>query len=321
MIIILNGPLGAGKSTLAEALAESIDQCVMLDGDQLIAANPPASDQIEHLHSTLVLLVAHHRQFGYRHFVIDHIWKSPADLSDLRLRLREVDPDAEIRCFLLTLSLEQNLRRIQRRQAVRPSDEHDIEWRTVLAERQALARQPLGQLGEPFDVTAPPWELVAALLRRAGLEPAAHQVPIRIADAVSLLESQLVAEGLDPEGLEPWEAWKAFKRFLATPVETDDEGASVQFVWDEIAEGEFRVYLEWIRQFVVVEGNEDIPYRYVGIELSYRTKDLPLERDLQVWSYDFPSLAAFASHVEGLADFQRAMNVGPVTTQVISGEI
>lgn len=32
MIIVLNGPLGIGKSTLAEALADSIDRCVMLDG-------------------------------------------------------------------------------------------------------------------------------------------------------------------------------------------------------------------------------------------------------------------------------------------------
>jgi len=32
MIFPLNGPLGVGKSTLAEALTESIDRCVLLDG-------------------------------------------------------------------------------------------------------------------------------------------------------------------------------------------------------------------------------------------------------------------------------------------------
>src|SRR5688572_22998987 len=53
MIILLNGPLGIGKSTLAEALSESIPQCVMLDGDALIAANPEPVDPLEHLHSTL----------------------------------------------------------------------------------------------------------------------------------------------------------------------------------------------------------------------------------------------------------------------------
>ena len=53
MIILLNGPLGIGKSTLAEALAESIDLCVMLDGDHLVAANPPPADEQEHLHATI----------------------------------------------------------------------------------------------------------------------------------------------------------------------------------------------------------------------------------------------------------------------------
>jgi len=41
MIVILNGPLGIGKSTLAEALTESIESCVMLEGDRTLAMNPP----------------------------------------------------------------------------------------------------------------------------------------------------------------------------------------------------------------------------------------------------------------------------------------
>jgi hypothetical protein len=116
MIIVLNGPLGIGKSTLAETLAESIDHCVMLEGDHLVAANPPPVDEMEFLHSTIALLVSQCRRFGYRHFVINHLWRTPADLSDLRRRLRAVDSDADIRCFLLTLPLDENLRRIERRQ-------------------------------------------------------------------------------------------------------------------------------------------------------------------------------------------------------------
>ena len=77
MIIALNGPVGIGKSTLAEALTESIDRCVMLDGDRLIAANPPYHDEYEYLHSTIALLIAHHFSYGYRHserhiFVQEH---------------------------------------------------------------------------------------------------------------------------------------------------------------------------------------------------------------------------------------------------------
>lgn len=49
MIIVLNGPLGIGKSTLAEALTESLDGCVMLDGDRLLAVSPAHPAPLEHL--------------------------------------------------------------------------------------------------------------------------------------------------------------------------------------------------------------------------------------------------------------------------------
>jgi cytidylate kinase len=167
MIIVLNGPLGIGKSTLAEALAESIDQCVMLDGDHLAAANPPSFNRLEHLHSTIALLVDHHRRFGYRHFVVDHIWTSPAEVADLSSRLVRMDSD--IRCFLLTLPVDENLRRIERRASARALDERELERRTFREESEALRKSPDPALGEPFDVSAPPQDLVATMLRRLGL--------------------------------------------------------------------------------------------------------------------------------------------------------
>jgi hypothetical protein len=169
MFIVLNGPLGIGKSTLAEALSESIDQCVMLDGDHLIAANPPQVDQLQHLHSTIALLVAHHRRFGYRHFVIDHVWHTPMELADLRRSLFDVDSDADVHCFLLTLPLEENLRRIRLRQGARALDEQEFELRIVVDERDSLSKCREGDLGEPFDVTATPDELVARIMPRLGL--------------------------------------------------------------------------------------------------------------------------------------------------------
>ena|ERR1700752_2337705 len=157
MIIILNGPLGIGKSTLAEALAESIDACAMLSGDRLVAVNPPSKNELEHLHSTIELLMLHHRRFGYRHFVIEHVWRNESELADLTRRL----DDPEIHCFLLTLPIEENLRRVERRQAARAIDEREFEHRTLAEERQALEGSGLGT---PFDVSAPPAELVFRLL-------------------------------------------------------------------------------------------------------------------------------------------------------------
>ena len=182
MIIVLNGPLGIGKSTLAEALTESMPGCVMLDGDRVVAANPPPADQLGYLHSTLALLVAHHRRHGYRHFVIDHIWRTPEDLADLRRRLLDVDADAEIRCFLLTLPLDENLRRIRRRQAARALDERELELRTVAEEREALSASSGDELGEPFDVSALPEDLVVTLSARLALQPERRDQSVGPAD-------------------------------------------------------------------------------------------------------------------------------------------
>jgi hypothetical protein len=164
MFIVLNGPLGIGKSALAEALTESIEHCVTLSGDALVAVNPPTTDELEHLHSTIELLVSHHHRFGYHHFVVEHIWRSRAELADLRRRLIALDADADVRCFLLTLPEAEHLRRIERRQQARVIDERAFELRAVAEERQALT--PGSDLGEPFDVSAPPLELVPKILRR-----------------------------------------------------------------------------------------------------------------------------------------------------------
>jgi thymidylate kinase len=164
MFIVLNGPLGIGKTTLAEALSESIDDCVMLGGDALVAVNPTPADEVEYLHSIIGMLVAHHRRCGYRHFVIEHIWRTAAELGALRDRLTTVDPRAGFRCFLLTLSADENLRRIARRRRARAIDDHEMELRMSAVERLALANA--ADLGEPFDVSAPVPELVANLRQR-----------------------------------------------------------------------------------------------------------------------------------------------------------
>lgn len=43
MIVLLNGLLGIGKSTLAEALVEQMARSVMLDSDALLAQSWPAT--------------------------------------------------------------------------------------------------------------------------------------------------------------------------------------------------------------------------------------------------------------------------------------
>ena len=167
MIIVLNGPLGIGKSTLAEALMERLEASVMLDGDQMIAVNPAPAAELDYLHATLSLLIRHHQTHGYQHFIINHIWQTADELSQLRQSLGDLDRD--LRCFRLALPLEENLRRIRLRQSARAIDEQDFEMQTVIDERQALGRSNDTALGEPFDVSAAPDELVSSLLIRLGL--------------------------------------------------------------------------------------------------------------------------------------------------------
>ena len=166
MIIVLNGPIGIGKSTLAEALTESIERCVMFDGDKLVAANPAPTNELKHLHSIIALLITYYQRLGYRHFVINHAWRSAAALADLRKSLTAIEADAMVRCFLLTLPSDEHLRRIEWRQRARAIDESEFELRMFAEEREALSKG--SDLGEAFDVSAPPAELVALMLHRLG---------------------------------------------------------------------------------------------------------------------------------------------------------
>lgn len=168
MIIVLNGPLGIGKSTLAEALMESIDACAVLEGDSVLALNPAPANVMAYLHATLALLIQHHRSRGYRHFVIEHLWRSAGELRDLRSQLEAVAPGDALHCFLLTLPLAENLERIASRQTGRVSDERDFELRTMSEERVLLEGRT--ELGEPLDVSAAPSVVARTVRQRLGLQ-------------------------------------------------------------------------------------------------------------------------------------------------------
>ena len=166
MFIALNGPIGIGKSTLAEALTESIAQCAMLNGDSLLELNPPVADETDFLHTLLVVLIAHYQRSGYRHFVIDHFWRLPEALSDLRSRLFQLDPSAQFRPFLLTLAQDEHKRRLERRLEARDQRDREFELRCFAEERALLTN---ADVGERFDVSGPLPTLVARLRQRIGL--------------------------------------------------------------------------------------------------------------------------------------------------------
>ena len=100
MIILINGPLGVGKTTVSEALLHHFDRGVMLDGDAVGNIHPFEiydDARVDYLYRTLAMLVAwHQREGGYRHFVINYVFERPESLARLLALLRPLDPDIHV---------------------------------------------------------------------------------------------------------------------------------------------------------------------------------------------------------------------------------
>ncbi len=120
MIIILNGPLGVGKTETAWALLGRCENGAMLDADYVAALHPfdyydPAD--LERAHAALEALMRHHASAGARDFVLNWVFEEPEQLACLRARLEGVTgPSA---AFRLRCSPEELERRIRGRS--RPS--------------------------------------------------------------------------------------------------------------------------------------------------------------------------------------------------------
>ena len=78
MIIIINGSLGVGKSSVADELHWKFDKSVHLDADYIGDVHPFEiydDARIDHLYRTLELLVGFHQKNGYRNFVINYVFE------------------------------------------------------------------------------------------------------------------------------------------------------------------------------------------------------------------------------------------------------
>ena len=87
MIIIINGPLGIGKTQTSWALVRRFPRAVMLDADYVAEFHPFDYYNDEHLayaHATLRVLAAHHISHGFQHFVINWIFETPFQLDRLK---------------------------------------------------------------------------------------------------------------------------------------------------------------------------------------------------------------------------------------------
>lgn len=116
MIIIINGSVGVGKTSVADQLHYKFERSVHLDGDAIGDVHPFIiydDTRIHHLYRTLALLIGFHQQNGYACFVINYVFESPESLQELLDLLFPLDPD--IHTYWLTCSEEEQRRRIRGR--------------------------------------------------------------------------------------------------------------------------------------------------------------------------------------------------------------
>ncbi len=116
VIVILNGSLGVGKTSVSWALNESFGKSVMLDGDYLGAVHPFAiydDARVAYLYKTIAHVIEFHSTHGYQSFVVNYVFESAESLSKLVGCLRPVDCD--IHTFWLTCSEDEQRERILKR--------------------------------------------------------------------------------------------------------------------------------------------------------------------------------------------------------------
>ena len=168
MIFILNGPTGAGKSTISQLLMESLSPSFMLDGDSLNETNPWELGD-PHMAREVNTLLAEAALFRlnsrYDYGILNFVFENQLDLLDLKDKL--MPANVPVRVYRLTADDATFQARIRRR------GREQVEWELArYKELQAIfaLRGSGSELGEVVDTTGMDAEATRdELLRRAGL--------------------------------------------------------------------------------------------------------------------------------------------------------
>lgn len=110
---------------------------------------------------------------------------------------------------------------------------------------------------------------------------------------ISLLLALCAAQGVAPQSLNSWNAWKTFKGFARTVNEVPDPGVSVQLAVRKDGSRS----LIFLRQ--VVESSNDWlePTGGVVWEFRFRPSSEPRRR-IEFWSFGYETFEAFVDAVE-----------------------
>jgi hypothetical protein len=140
------------------------------------------------------------------------------------------------------------------------------------------------------------------------------------ATAESELATALEQAGLNLQALDPWEAWKVFKAFMRRGLEGGYDAACVQFAKDVTDPRQCSLF--FIRQLSERdERGEDSPSWSLTLEFNYHSALFKPVEEIDVWTFDYPTLEEFASVVEGMPAFQAAVASQPRSSELSAGEL
>jgi GrpB-like predicted nucleotidyltransferase (UPF0157 family) len=155
VIVIINGPCGIGKTSVAWELVSHFERAVMLDGDYIGAVRPFEiydEARVAYLYRTIHHLVAYHIEQGdYHDFVINYVFETSESLADLRRLLSELDDVTH--AYRLLASDDAIEARIRQREQ---ESDADLRWylkryKELVAIQDAAARR--GDVGFAIDTT------------------------------------------------------------------------------------------------------------------------------------------------------------------------
>jgi len=141
---------------------------------------------------------------------------------------------------------------------------------------------------------------------------------MKLTQAEVELRRQLVSARLDPDILDPWPAWKIFREFLHREVEDVYDAVSFQYNAANDEPDSEPPTMFWVRQFTERDADtgEDELVGSLVVEFQYEPDAIPAHDDAEIWSLDFSDLEEWSSVVEGLPQFQDAMNGQPALTRI-----
>lgn len=170
MILLLNGPLGVGKSRTGEALLARLPRGALVDGDHAAAVTPfDIHDRrdLDYAAQALFHLAHFHHSHGYRPLIVAYVLETPRDLGYLTGLLAALGEP--ILAFRLRATPETLAARIRARG--RPEVAWELERGPAL--HTILDRNGRdGALGTVVETTGrSPAQVATTILRAAALVP------------------------------------------------------------------------------------------------------------------------------------------------------